>query len=101
MNIELTGLSVIGASRGSATTKTSRAFNPQTGETVGPDFYSATLDELNHAAELAEAARIPFGNLSGRERAKFLRVIADNIEALGDTLIERATLETALPNARF
>ena len=95
------GRSIIGPDRGAATGKTFRAFNPQTGEAVGPDFHSASLDELNRAADLADKARIPYGNLPGRERAKFLRVIADNIEALGDTLIERATLETALPNARF
>ncbi len=101
MSFELTGLSIIGAGRGNSTDKTFRAFNPQTGEAVGPDFHSATLDELNRAAELAETARIPFGNIPAHERAKFLRAIADNIEALGDTLIERATFETSLPNARF
>ena len=86
---------------GRAKRGTFRAFNPTTGEPVGPDFYSASLDELNRAAELAGQARIPFGNIPGRERAKFLRAIADNIEALGDALIERASLETALPNGRF
>ena len=101
MNVELTGRSIIGSGRGGETAKIFRAFNPQTGEAIEPAFYSATLDELNRAAELAESARIPFGNVSGRERARFLRAIADNIEALGDTLIERASLETALPNSRF
>ena len=101
MNVELTGLSIIGTNRGVAANKTFHAFNPQTGEAVGPDFYSATLDELNRAVALADEARIPYGMLPGRERSKFLRAIADNIEALGDTLIDRASLETALPNARF
>ena len=32
---------------------------------------------------------------------EFLRTIADNIEGLGNALIERASLETSLPNARF
>ena len=97
----LTGRSIIGSERGNQAQQTFRAFDPQTGDAVEPDFYSATLDELNRAAELADGARIRFGNTSGAARAKFLRSIADNIEALGDTLIERATLETALPNARF
>lgn len=101
MNIELTGTSIIGSGRGNATAKTFRAFDPQTGEAVGPDFHSATPDELHRAANLAEQARIPYGNIPGRERGRFLRSIADNIEALGDTLIERASLETGLPNARF
>jgi len=101
METLISGRSIIGSERGSETASTFRAFNPQTGGAVGPDFYSATIGELNHAAELATDARIPFGNTSGAIRAKFLRAIADNIEALGETLIERASLETALPNARF
>lgn len=101
MDVNLIGTSIIGSERGSETAATFRAFNPQTGEAVGPDFHSATIDELNRAAKLADAARIPFGNTSAGTRAKFLCAIADNIEALGDTLIERASLETALPNARF
>ena len=101
MNIELTGRSIIGQERGGKSGGTFRAFDPATGEAVGPDFYSASLEELDRAAALAGQARIPFGNTTGREQARFLRAIADNIEGLGDVLIERASLETALPNARF
>lgn len=101
MSMELTGKSIIGFARGSETAKTFTAFNPADGEAVGPDFYSATDDELINAVELAERARIVFGKTLGKERAEFLRQIADNIEALGDDLVERATLETGLPNARF
>lgn len=101
MNGELKGTSIIGRSRGDKTAETFRAFDPATGTEVEPAFYSAALGELERAATLADAARIPFGNISGRDRAEFLRKIADNIEALGDTLIQRATLETSLPNARF
>ena len=101
MEIEIKGKSLIGLGRGSATGKTFYAFNPQTGKTIEPKFHSATLDELNRAAGLADEARIPYGNLPGKTRAVFLRQIADNIEALGNTLVGRASLETALPNARF
>lgn len=101
MNIEIKGKSIIGFTRGNKSEITFTAFNPTTGEAVEPKFYSASLDELNKACELAESARIEFGKVSGKDKAKFLRQIADNIEALGDTLIERATLETGLPNARF
>ena len=99
--MELTGRSIIGFDRGSTSGITFKAFNPETGKAVEPDFHSATGDELNRAASLADAARIPYGNLSGKTRAVFLRRIADNIEALGDTLIQQASLETALPNSRF
>jgi len=99
--IELKGTSIIGFERASKTADTFRAFNPETGDAVEPRFHSATMDELERATRLADDTRLKYGNIAGRERAKFLRAIADNIEALGDTLIERASLETALPNARF
>jgi 2,5-dioxopentanoate dehydrogenase len=99
--MELTGRSIIGFDRGSTSGATFRAFDPQTGDDVEPDFHSATHEELDRAASLADAARIPYGNLPGKTRAIFLRKIADNIEALGDALIQRASLETALPNPRF
>jgi NADP-dependent aldehyde dehydrogenase len=101
MNIELTGRSIIGKNRGSRAGTTFHAYDPRTGGTIEPAFYSAAPDELARAAELAALARGSFGNLSGRQRALFLRAIAGNIEDLGDTLIERASLETGLPHARF
>ncbi len=97
----LTGKSIIGFKRGSQTDVTFTAFDPKTGDAVAPEFYSATNDELNKAAELANDARLIYGKLSGAKKAEFLRYIAENIEALGDELIERASLETGLPNARF
>ena len=101
MESELKGKSIIGFGRGSETSETFTAFDPTTGQAVEPKFYSATIDELDRAIVLADEARLIYGNLPGGERAKFLRKIAGNIEALGDTLIKRASLETALPNARF
>ena len=101
MNLELQGFSMIGFSRGGESGDTFAAFDPTTGNSVEPKFYSATIEELECAASLAEEARLEYRNLPQRERAKFLRKIADNIEALGDTLIQRAMLETSLPNSRF
>src|SRR5688572_26756527 len=99
--MEITGTSIIGYDRGSTTGNTFTAFNPETGKAVEPGFHSATENELDRAASLADAARIPYGNLAGKTRAVFLRKIADGIEAIGDVLIQRASLETALPNQRF
>lgn len=101
LNMNLYGTSFIGSTRGAKTDETFNAFDPTTGNAVEPAFHSASIEELEKAANLADAARIPYGNLPGKTRANFLRSVADNIEALGDTLIERATLETSLPNARF
>jgi len=101
MESEITGRSIIGFARGERSAVTFHAFDPATGNEIQPGFHSASLDELNIAAALAENARIAYGNIPGQSRAKFLRRIADNVESLGDVLIKRASLETSLPNARF
>jgi alpha-ketoglutaric semialdehyde dehydrogenase len=101
MNTDITGRSWIGQQRGELSADTFRAFAPATGEQTDPLFHTATFDELDRACRLADEARLPFGKTTGRERAPFLRSIADNMEALGDTLLERASLETGLPIDRF
>ena len=101
MNTEISGKSIIGFDRGAESETTFNAFDPTTGKEVEPKFYSASIEELNKACELAESARITYGQVSGKEKAKFLRQIADNIESFGDVLLERAMLETSLPKARF
>lgn len=99
--MELQGKSIIGFREGSSAGRAFRAINPATGETVGPDFFSASAADIEQAAQLAHAAFESYGRLSGKEKGKFLRAIAANIEAIKDELIERAGTETALPKARL
>ena len=49
---------------------------------------------------MAKSASISFGSLTGIKKATFLRAIADEIEALGDTLIQVYTAESGLPEGR-
>lgn len=101
MDTHLIGTSIIGFSRGDKTSDTFTAFDPTTGAPIEPKFHSATIEALENAAGLAHDARLKYASVPPSDRATLLRKIADNIEALGDTLIERASLETALPNQRF
>ena len=101
MQADLKGTSIIGFSRGRETADTFTAFDPTTGKAVEPLYHSATMEELERAAAFAHEARLKYAAVSSVERVKFLRTIADNIEALGHTLLKRASLETALPEARF
>ena len=98
---ELLGTSIIGFGRGEKRDLGARAANPATGEDLEPAFVEANPEEIDQALSLAAEAAIPYGKLSGRSKALFLRTIADEIEALGDALVERATAETALPAARI
>jgi alpha-ketoglutaric semialdehyde dehydrogenase len=64
-------------------------------------FCMASLEDVDAAMQAAATAAGPFGRTGGEERARFLEAIAEEILALGDALIERAGLETALPAARL
>lgn len=68
---------------------------------MGPPFYSATAEEINRAAGLAERAFADWSRASGKTKAALLRTIAGRIESLGDDLVSRATEETALPAGRI
>jgi NADP-dependent aldehyde dehydrogenase len=50
---------------------------------------------------MATSAFEQYRGMAGRVRGAFLRRIAENIEALGQQLVERATLETGLPGGRI
>ena len=75
--------------------------NPATGAPLEPKFFSATAEDLERAAGLAQSAFPIYSNLSGKQKGAFLRSIAASIEAAGPAIIQRAHLETALPEANL
>ena len=99
--MKLAGKSIIGFRDGASAGAKFRAHNPVTGETLEPDFYAASSEEVNLAASLAHEAFATYRNTSGTEKARFLRTIAGNIEKIAEEIAERGTLETALPKARL
>ncbi|GAC1664850.1 MAG: aldehyde dehydrogenase (NADP(+)) [Candidatus Acidiferrum sp.] len=97
----LSGKSFIGWSPGAAGKDTFQASNPATGKSLDPPFHSASLEELDVAAQLADQAFSVYRLQSGAQKALFLRSIAAKIEAAAERIIERAQEETALPKARL
>jgi NADP-dependent aldehyde dehydrogenase len=98
---ELMGTSIIGFARGALNGGTLQGFNPATSEHLAPVYHTASDAEVDHAVQLAHAAFATYPQTTGAERARFLRRIATNIEALGDELIARAQAETSLPEPRL
>jgi len=90
----------IGYSVSRAGTKSWRSVDATTLKDLPGEFTTATADEIDDAMKGAAAAFIRFRELPASARALFLRAIADEIEALGDTLVERMMQESALPAAR-
>src|SRR5262245_44092518 len=62
-------------------------------------FEEATEVDINLALEAAERAFHEFRQISPEQRASFLECIGEEIEALGDDLLQAANIETALPVA--
>jgi NADP-dependent aldehyde dehydrogenase len=78
-----------------------RAIDPSTGKALGPEFISAEAKDVERAAELAAAAAPRFVAVGTRERANFLRAIAEELTADGAAIVERAQLETGLARPRL
>lgn len=99
--MELTGLNLIGNQESGTGSKSFHAKDPATLEELDIAFHEATLAEVDEAALKAKVAFPNYKAKSNEEKAVFLETIADNILDLGDKLIQRCMLETALPMARL
>ena len=64
-------------------------------------FANGTPELVDQAAKAAEEAFWSYGYSSQKERAVFLRAIADEIDARGDAITEMGCKETGLPAARL
>lgn len=80
---------------------TIRATDPATGKELDPAFGHGDAPDIDRACASAMEAFASYRHLDRTTRAAFLERIADNIEAIGDPLLERAQAETGLPNGRL
>ena len=99
--MSLHGFSILAGTTGQTGGKTFRAINPATSTLLKPDFHEASSEEVNRALDASAVAFAIYRDLPGSERARLLDTIATEIEALGDTLLQRAHAETGLPLARL
>ena len=79
---------------------TFKTFNPQLNIENENIFVEATTEEINAAVKLATKAFKVFRDTSGKQKAKFLNSIADEILALEDVLIEMFCSESGLQEER-
>lgn len=99
--MSLHGLSLIAGTPGQPGGKSFRAVNPATNTPLEPAFHDASSAEATRALDEAASAFAVYRTRSGADRAALLEKIAAEIEALGDTLLQRAAAETGLPAARL
>ena len=98
---DLLGFSLIAGRPGTHRGRAFRAFAPATGEPLDPFYYSASEPELNEAVENATAAAAFLAVSAGTDRATLLCSMADAIDNVATAIVERAHLETALPEPRL
>ena len=99
--MNLTGLNDIAGRTAGSGTQTFTAVNPATGQALPTTFHAATPAEVAAAAEGAQTAFAEYRRRTPEDRATFLEAIAEEILALGDTLVERCCAETGLPAGRI
>jgi len=80
---------------------TYHAVDPATGQELSPSLSKASIEQVKQAVAAAEAASSEFRRMPLQKRAGFLRACAEEIMALGETLVVRAMAETGLPKARI
>ncbi len=78
-----------------------QGINPATGQSLPGQFNEATTQEVAQACEKAAVAFLEYRKKSGAEKADFLEKIADEIDAIGDELLQRAQAESGLPLPRL
>jgi len=97
----LTGSMLIGQQAIAGSREAIRAVDPSTNQALDPVYPGGTLEHVEQACALAWAAFDSFRETSLEARATFLETIAEQIEALGDVLIDRAVAESGLPRPRI
>ena len=96
----ISGKNYIGNQLSATGNKTFKTFNPLLNIENQWKITEASNAEVNQAAELAAEAYKTYSKISGARKAEFLRAIADEIEALGDDLLQVYSSESGLPNGR-
>ncbi|MGE5810520.1 MAG: aldehyde dehydrogenase family protein, partial [Ignavibacteria bacterium] len=99
--MEFKGLNFIGNELSGEGDTIFPAINPANNTKLLPGFYEATPVEIDKAINKAEHAFNIYGKKSGKEKAIFLETIAEEINNLGETLIDRCHEETGLPKTRI
>ncbi|MDN0076660.1 aldehyde dehydrogenase (NADP(+)) [Crenobacter sp. SG2303] len=97
----LTGKMLIGGEAIAGSRETIRAIDPATNKPLEPGYPGGSGEHVDQACALAWAAFDQYRETSLAIRAEFLETIANEIESLGDELVERAVAETGLPRARI
>src|SRR5512141_1121481 len=97
----LHGKNLIAEHLSTGTNETFSVTSPLDGTPLPCAFHTAGPADADAALRAANSASDAFRNATGEQRAKLLELMAEEIIALGDTLLDRAHRETGLPLPRL
>ena len=92
---------IIGFSVSSEGDSFTQGFNPETSKPLPGNFSNASSEEVSLAVDKATEAFDIYRKVSGQQKSIFLNTIADEIENIGELLIDRCCAESGLPKARI
>src|SRR5665811_924563 len=96
----ITGKNYIGNELSAKGSDTYRTFDPKQNSDTEWTFHEATKEEIDAAVDKAYEAFQVYKTFSGEKKANFLIAISEEIEALGDPLIEAFTKESPRDRTR-
>ncbi|GGI25488.1 aldehyde dehydrogenase (NADP(+)) [Pedobacter mendelii] len=97
----MNGKNIVAATFVTANEKSFNAINPSTGLTIEGEFFKANESLINEALISATEAFQLYRSINKELKAFFLNTIADEITAITDNLVKRASLESGLPLPRL
>lgn len=101
MTLSISGEQLIGVAAKRGAAGEIQAWSPIRGQVLPETFGGGDAVDVERACALARAAADPWRRSLPEQRARLLETVAEGLLALGDRLIERAHLESALPLARL
>ncbi|CAG5068258.1 Alpha-ketoglutaric semialdehyde dehydrogenase 2 [Dyadobacter sp. CECT 9623] len=99
--MDIQGKNYIGYSLSAESDRTFQAYVPSQDDFLPERFHVATSAEVEQTMRLAEKAFQEYAGISASRRADFLIAITEEMLAIGDHLLERASQETGLPAGRL
>ena len=99
--IRILGHNYIGGQRSALGSVKLQSIDAFTGEALPHDFFQASPEEVDAAAQAAATAYPAYRSLSAERRAQFLDGIADELDALDDEFVAVVCRESALPAGRI
>ncbi len=76
-------------------------YDAVSGEILEPAYEASTAIDVEQVCAAAKNAFDPYREIASHKRAEFLEAVGDEIMALGDALIDRASAESGLPRLRL